>query len=245
MGVLHGWPSTNHAHKIYVPEGLSVDWNVNFIPQLRLRRGWVVHVCLCWDPGKRTGTPRPTNQRSTSLSKPSSCPVEQNLWLWTRFGRRGAEVGQALWIRSDNLQQREVDRRSGCFFFRQDTWCVHADVAPARIFLEGEGVGNALLCSHPLLRRFFVNPIRSVYTDAPLSATYVEVTSVPTLQYFFVSQLRSSFSEEPSDRTRFSCTHHYPVPISSRVAPPHGVILSNTVEGERRTCRCSFLPGQY
>lgn len=39
-------------------------------------------------------------------------------------------------------------------------------------------------------------------------------------------------SEEPSDRTRFSCTHRYPVPIRSRVAPPHGVTLLKGKEGD-------------
>jgi len=34
-------------YMLYVPEGLSVDWNVNFIPRLGLRRGWVDHICLC------------------------------------------------------------------------------------------------------------------------------------------------------------------------------------------------------
>ena len=123
---VHGWPLTNYAHKIYVPEGLSVT-----NPRRSLNRGMKLMFA-----GKRTGTPRPTNQRSTSLSKPSSCPVEQNHWSWTRFGRRGAEIGHALWIRSDDLQQREAGQRSGCFF-RPYTLCVHTDVAPARIFLKG------------------------------------------------------------------------------------------------------------
>jgi len=72
--------------------------------------------------------------------------------------------------------------------------------------------------------------IRSVYTNAPLSATvcgdYERSNTARNGECFSASQLRSSFSEGPSDRTRFNCTHHcYPVPIRSRVAPPHGAIL--------------------